>query len=575
MSKRSLSPAASLPPAKRMHHGSAPHPLSTSRISFDNVFVDELLLLIFSHLSWNDLCAIQRTNRNWARLALDNQLWKSLYVREYGRTRLRGVRGFIGRADGREMRPLPHRAQSEDIKDWKWMFRISSNWRTGRCSVVDVSTGPPPQIERPLHRLALPTPPADTAGVLFSLEQSFVLLAGNITVTASAQPSSRPSVKLLSPTEDMFSLDCSSSRPSTTTSITALALDQSPPSSQHIRLVAFLATGEFIIFTLDHQNPSRSVRQLTYAPASRAPRTSPITHAVYHHPLLVTLSHTFHLSIYDLSDGGVRHTQTLSSFTSYPPSSLVLSAPTPSTYKLVLAYAVPVYPAHWSVGATELIISASEDGRERVAVTASRTARAIDTPTGWMDARKLRAMREQWARKVARVAGTQTDGKWVVLAPGAPPPPPATPSSASDSDSSSSSSASSKRASATYTSSPLYSAFALQLYRLHLPSSASGTGWGAPRLAFVRTLHGQTGPVCALAVADGRCVSLGVDGGMWVWDLEGGTGAEVARGEVEEEEGEAGEKARMGMVGRGAVVFDERRIVSAGVGGVQVWRFDV
>ena len=59
------------------------------------------------------------------------QLWKSLYIREFGRTRLRGVRGFIGRGDGREVRPLPGRARSEDVKDWKWMFRISLNWRRG------------------------------------------------------------------------------------------------------------------------------------------------------------------------------------------------------------------------------------------------------------------------------------------------------------------------------------------------------------------------------------------------------------------------------------------------------------
>jgi hypothetical protein len=55
-------------------------------------------------------------------------------VSEYGRARLRGVRGHIGRNDGREVRPLPGRAKAEDggVKDWKWMFRISSNWRTGQ-----------------------------------------------------------------------------------------------------------------------------------------------------------------------------------------------------------------------------------------------------------------------------------------------------------------------------------------------------------------------------------------------------------------------------------------------------------
>ena len=60
-------------------------------------------------------------------------MWKSLYISEYGRTRLRGVRGFAVRGDGKEVRPLPGRAKADpEIRDWKWMFRISSNWRTGR-----------------------------------------------------------------------------------------------------------------------------------------------------------------------------------------------------------------------------------------------------------------------------------------------------------------------------------------------------------------------------------------------------------------------------------------------------------
>ena len=56
---------------------------------------------------------------------------------------MRGGRGFVGRADGREVKSLPERAKveetSDDGRDWKWMFRISSNWRTGMSS-VNVST---------------------------------------------------------------------------------------------------------------------------------------------------------------------------------------------------------------------------------------------------------------------------------------------------------------------------------------------------------------------------------------------------------------------------------------------------
>lgn len=44
------------------------------------------------------------------------------------------MRGHMGKIhDEREIKPLPGRARVEDggIKDWKWMFRISSNWRKG------------------------------------------------------------------------------------------------------------------------------------------------------------------------------------------------------------------------------------------------------------------------------------------------------------------------------------------------------------------------------------------------------------------------------------------------------------
>ena len=76
MSKRPLSPAP-LPPPKRLHD------LSTSqhspddlqpRLPFDVLLFDEIILVILSYLSWTDLCAVQRTNKNLARLSLDNQV---------------------------------------------------------------------------------------------------------------------------------------------------------------------------------------------------------------------------------------------------------------------------------------------------------------------------------------------------------------------------------------------------------------------------------------------------------------------------------------------------------------------
>lgn len=349
----------------------------------------------------------------------------------------------------------------------------------------------------------------------------------------------------------MCQLPCPS--PSNATAhITALVLDQSRPSSDHYtRVVSFLTTGEFTIFSINHSHPSNSTAVLTFIPSSTTSRNSPIIQAVYHHPLLITLSESFQLSLYDLSSGKVIHTQTLSSFTSYPPSSLVLSSPSPGNYKLVLAYAIPVYPAHWTVGATELIISSSPI----MSVSNTRTTKAFDIPAGWVDEHKMQIVREQWGRKVLRVADTQTDGKWVVLAPGDPI---ADPSALNDADDVSGPPSTLPR------SSNLHSPSSLQLYRLYFPSSSS-----PPKLTFVRSLHGHIGPVSSLALSDGRCVSLGVNGSVWVWDLEGGTGAEVSAGDSSHDYlAEGGDL-------KGSVVFDERRIITADAKGVLVRRFDV
>jgi len=150
-----------------------------------------------------------------------------------------------------------------------------------------------------------------------------------------------------------------------------------------------------------------------------------------------------------------------------------------------------------------------------------------------------------------RVADTQTDGKWVVLAPAFCPPLSSTLSSSSDSNLETSS----------FVSSDLHSPNIMQLYRLSLPSSSS-----APKLVFVRNLVGPMGPVSALALADGRCVGLGGNGCVWVWDLESGRGVEVA-----------GARERVGSWERGSIAFDERRIVSAGPDGdgVVARRFDI
>ncbi|KAJ6625505.1 hypothetical protein B0H10DRAFT_613560 [Mycena sp. CBHHK59/15] len=542
MSKRSLSPPP-LPPAKRLHSLSGATPLLS--LTFDTALYEELILLIFANLSWVDLCTAQAVNMNWARLSLDNGLWKNEYLRVFGRSRLRGAKGFIGRTDGREVKRLPERAKAPlDIQNWRFMFRISWNWKSGRCTTEDMDG----ILKTPVSSTPTPT---------------HVLLAGSMTIIASSETSLCPEIHLRSLSTADESLLCSSPRHRQLFHITCLALDQSPPSSGVLQLAVFLSTGEFIIFSIQQLHPSSSSRKFTYVPRRVTTRTAPIIQAVYHHPLLVTLSDAFTLSLYDLSSDTITHTQTLTSYTTFPPTSLVLSAQTPGNrYKLVLLYAVPIFPVHFSIGVTELIISgspapfsipsSSSASAGSMSVISTRTTRALDVPAGWIDQEKLRSMKEQWSRKLIRIQDTQSDGKWVVLAPGeAPLPRLQTPSGTTSTVSQYQLSGDSPAS--------------LQLYRLYLPPITSVAS-PPPKLTFVRYLYHTAGAVSSMALADGRCVTLGKNGSIWVWDLESGTGAEVAA-PVRTSESVS--------VERGTVVFDDRKIISARAGALLAHRFDV
>jgi hypothetical protein len=170
-------------------------------------------------------------------------------------------------------------------------------------------------------------------------------------------------------------------------------------------------------------------------------RMSNIMCAAYHHPLLIALSKKFHLLVYYLPDLHVPPPQgcgvtmgtslpvrpvlvrSVHSYTSYMPSSMSLARVPVSgvrgtlasaangqsngiavggnaLFKLVLAYTVPVYPAHWTAGAAELTITvghftgagnqATANPAETTRMTAwqpdvrivsSRTASAM--PNGW------------------------------------------------------------------------------------------------------------------------------------------------------------------------------------------------
>ncbi|KAF9644555.1 hypothetical protein BDM02DRAFT_3102756 [Thelephora ganbajun] len=548
--KRSHSPSPST--RAKVQHSSETSDASGGRrrnLSFDEVFYDELILVIFSHLSAEDLCTIQSTNKNWARLSQDNQLWKALYLAEHGRVRVRMMRSPMVPPVGQESRavkPLPTRAQQviergvqEEAINWKVLFKLGENWRNGRCTLQTFELSPSTNVRTDV--------PEDSGPGL--------ILMGDTIIHASI--GSSPTIRFMTPGRKSHTIHATSCSVDVYGRITALALDQSIPCShsRYIRLASFLSTGEFSIFSVDQHSLTASARVLAYLPSHRTERIAPIIQAAYYHPILLTLSTAFTLSIYDLSEHGkVKHTQTLSSFTSYPPTSITISPShgTRGVLKVVLVSSVPVYPRHWSVGVTELLIKLGDDLGGILtppALISTRTVRTHDLPLGWIDEEQFKIVQEQWGRKVEKVVDTQTDGKWVVLAP------------------LSASSSSYRR------NRPTAFSNALQQYRLTLPPTPSA---GAPKLSFVRYLHGPESDVEKIWVADGRCVSLSVDGGIWVWDLEERPrGAKGSREPawLEGAQVEIGDDAS--WKGRGSVVFDERRIATVRGGEVQLRRFDV
>jgi hypothetical protein len=78
----------------------------------------------------------------------------------------------------------------------------------------------------------------------------------------------------------------------------------------------------------------------------------------------------------------------------------------------------------------------------------------------------------------------------------------------------------------------------MELYRLRQNS-----------LVLVRILFGPVQQICALAVADARCISISLDGALWVHDLDQGWGVEVQ----DKVDGVDVENTRL--------YFDDRRIV--------------
>lgn len=346
-----------------------------------------------------------------------------------------------------------------------------------------------------------------------------IALAGGLIIAASPLLSTIP--RLILQAGDLETSSICPVEQGTPRRITTIALDQSQPADSTYRLIAFYSTGAFSLFLVHPSKLKDSREMLTFTPSSRPSRSGTVIQAVYHHPLLVVLSSRFDLTIYEAqsSENGrryeIRNRQTLTSFTSHLPTSLILSSPSPGIYKMILAYTVPIYPAHWTAGITEVVISS-------FTVQSTHSTTAFDLGSTWvpLTPELNEVLNEQNDRKLASVSSVSTDGRYVVLA------------------------------SRTTNS--------IQLFRLSNKTREPGI-----KLTFLRNLHGHLSPVQALAVSDGRCVSLSQDGSLWAWDIERGGNVEVQTRICDD------------IPAFPKVIFDERRILVVLSNRIIINRFDV
>ncbi|KAF8608584.1 hypothetical protein BDV93DRAFT_541073 [Ceratobasidium sp. AG-I] len=545
MPKRPHSPALdSVLSVKHAHTARTDRPRLPTISNFDSILSDETALTIFTFLDPYHLCLAQEVNRHWNRLATDNHLWKTMFFREYPRQRLRGSRGF-STAGSREIKPLPSRAQHngdtfaedslpENYTDWRWMYRISSNWSKGRCAVVVQRVGHP-RAESLIGHSTVDSLSQPAIVLPVSPIPGHLLLAGDLIIYASSQPTPQPTVyvfrgsiasSLLIPYQPPINVDVY---------ITALSLDH---SSANIRLAIFYSDSTWSIRTVDYEHRTNTLVYHHPRPNTGLP-SAPVIQAAYHHPLLVTLTLSFRMSIFYVPPAPAIPTlkHTLFSYSGFLPLTMTLSRyRTPDQYRILLAHASPIYPSHWSPSATDIMLSTqlpslpphstpSASSNHAIVKVTSSASTNNSLPEGWIPDGTPDSIPEElrlrWSRKVSHVSGIETDGKFVVFA-------------SEDGG--------------------------IQVYRLHRNA----------RLLYERTLFppAHAPSPRALSVADSRCVCATRDGDLWVWDLESGVGVQAASIRSE------GETDRPPSIVR--IAFDAHRVVAVDAdGAIRTYDFDI
>ncbi|KPV73739.1 uncharacterized protein RHOBADRAFT_54927 [Rhodotorula graminis WP1] len=361
------------PPAKR------PRTTALPLLSLEGSLSEEILLRCLSFLGAHDLVTVSRVSSAWWRLSQDPQLWRSLYLRTYASPSVRR-RAFAGENVAK-------------TRPWRELFKVSTNWRTGSARTSTLGKGIRkavlPEAPRDLSIRpaevppvpALPSPsvapsPVEDADTLLQFHHNYILSASRTPTTGDDIPSvtvhrtlaAGDSAVVGSVTSTRLSAYFAA-RPDfrPPLSITEMRLDEDPSSSSTAvpwargpLLAVFFSTGQFSLFRLTLPSPTDPFVPFSahevyaslalgappaypFAAASAPPSSpfDPVVLARLHGPILVTLSREM----------------TMRREASHRAKLIGDPEPLGDRFTVSLAYSAPVFPATWTVGLQEFLVT--------------------------------------------------------------------------------------------------------------------------------------------------------------------------------------------------------------------------
>jgi hypothetical protein len=283
-------------------------------------------------------------SKKLGRLAVDSELWKAAYYKQFVLPRAARIPGLKDRRTASEHLRYSsklskwledgHLIKNGPDTNWKQQYRLRHNWCQGQCAVSEIVVA-----ERP------PDPP-----LLVMMLNSTIFTADSISGLRAW--STRAERELLASTP-LFNSGADTPRLPT-----SMAID-TRIKADHERVVVGFENGSFTIYEL--RKATKTFKTLFEHPPSTNGMLSAIAYSM---PYLLTMTEGQLLSVYVFtedahSDDALEAPQLLYSLRSntvWPPVSLSIRS-TSTSMTAAIAYALPTYLTGWTVGIQEMRIS--------------------------------------------------------------------------------------------------------------------------------------------------------------------------------------------------------------------------